>query len=159
MASLQEAPEELIQPSGALPAVDELLPRKIPGIDLVLGLKRLGNAQLYKNILLRFVEKYPAMAESISTLIEQQHWDEASRALHTLKGVVGTICAQELFELTVNLENACQAQQVSPDLLVEFTERYAALIQALQTHLPPSPQPPETDLSEAFIIRPCCGIF
>ena len=36
------------------------------------------------------------MAESISTLIEQQHWDEASRALHTLKGVVGTICAQEL---------------------------------------------------------------
>ena len=42
----QEAPEELVQPSGALPAVDELLPRKIPGIDLVLGLKRLGNAQL-----------------------------------------------------------------------------------------------------------------
>ncbi len=147
----KEAPEEIVQPPRDLSAVDEPLPREILGLDLALGLKRLGDACLYRNILFQFVERYATMAETISALLEQQHWEEASRALHTLKGVVGTICAQEIFAITVNLEKACQAQQVPFELLGEFTKSYAALIQVLQAYLPSPVLPPAADISEASI--------
>ncbi|HIJ89775.1 MAG: PAS domain S-box protein [Desulfobulbaceae bacterium] len=147
----KEAPERIVQPPGEMPVVDEPLPRKIPGLDLVLGLERIGDAHLYRKVLLLFVEKYASMDESIGTLLAQQQWEEAGRALHTLKGVVGTICAQELFGLTLELEKACRAQQVPPELLAAFKGSHAALVQALQRLLPPASQPPAAEMSDVAI--------
>ncbi|MFA6284219.1 MAG: PAS domain S-box protein [Desulfurivibrionaceae bacterium] len=147
----KEIPAESIQPPEAISAAEAGLPREIPGLDLALGLERLGNARLYRDILCQFAERYATTAETITGLVQQQRWDEAGQALHALKGVVGTICAQKLFGLTVELEKGCQAQLVSPELLAAFRESHEAVIQALRAHLPPvaEPSPPAPELSEA----------
>ena len=137
----ENEPEEVSQTTPAPLMADAPLPQQIPGIDLELGLERIGDALLYRNVLLLFTEKYGTKAEEIIGLLQEQRWVEATRELHTLKGVVGTVCAQELFALTVELENACKEQQVSTALLTAFMEKHAALIRSLQTHLP---QPPPT---------------
>jgi CheY-like chemotaxis protein len=154
----KEAPVNSIPPPGEMPAVEGALPGEIPGLDLALGLERLGDARLYRNILCQFAEKYATRAETIAGLIQQQRWEEACPALHAMKGVVGTICAQQLFGLIVELEKGCQAQLVSSEILAAFKENHAALIQALRAHLsfPPgeAPAPPAQELSEASSVDP-----
>ena len=155
---LKEVQPEIIPPPGERQGGEGVLPEEIPGLDLAVGLERLGDARLYRNILCQFTEKYATRAESIAGLIRQQRWEEACPALHALKGVVGTICAQQLFDLVVELEKGCQAQLVSPELLAAFKENHASLIMALRAHLllPPgeAPSSPAQELSEASSLDP-----
>ncbi|MGV1098858.1 PAS domain S-box protein [Thiovibrio sp. JS02] len=134
-------------PQKGEPIRPEGLPAEIRGIDLELAMKRLGSAKLCTSVLRQFVEHYEGEADRIVEQMRNRRWDEAYRALHSLKGVVGTICAQELHGIVVALEKNCKEQQAPTGLLAAFTESHARLIEELQplrvpTSDPVSPEPP-----------------
>jgi PAS domain S-box-containing protein len=114
------------------PVGPEDLPSRIPGIDLELALQRLGSGELCKAVLRQFVEHYTGGADSILAQIRNRQWDEACKALHSLKGVAGAICAQELYAVTVDLEKTCKEQQAPLELLAAFKKGHDTLIENLQ---------------------------
>ncbi|MDP2003383.1 MAG: response regulator [Desulfurivibrionaceae bacterium] len=137
-AALEKWLPQNAQPAAAATAQEtspvgpEDLPQRIPGIDLELALKRLGSTELCKGVLRQFVEHYSGGADTILEQIRNRQWDEACRALHSLKGVAGAICAQELYAITVDLEKNCKVEQAPLDLLAAFKEEHDTLIENLQ---------------------------
>ncbi|MFH1021112.1 MAG: response regulator [Pseudomonadota bacterium] len=126
---------------GPSPIGPEDLPSRIPGIDLELALQRLGSSELCKAVLRQFVEHYTGGADTILAQIRNRQWDEACRALHSLKGVAGAICAQELYAVTVDLEKTCKEQQAPLELLSAFKNEYDTLIENLQPFHASAPTP------------------
>ena len=114
------------------------LPLLIPGIDLELAMTLLGNFELVRHVLRQFVARYTGEADRILKLLRERHWDEAYRSLHSLKGVVGTICAQELYPLVVELEKKCRGEQAPPELLAAFKEAHERLVENLKDFRPPA---------------------
>ncbi|MFZ5774018.1 MAG: PAS domain S-box protein [Thermodesulfobacteriota bacterium] len=140
------SPPAAAQPASS-PEVPAGLPREIAGIDVALGLERLGNAELYRKVLLAFAENYHSTAGSVATMLQAGEWEEAQRTLHTLKGVVGTLCAQTLYASTVALEKACLERQVPSELLTAFQHDHATLVESLRNALGmPSPDLPAAEL-------------
>jgi len=123
------------------PVGPEDLPQRIPGIDLELALKRLGSTELCKAVLHQFVEHYTGGADSILAQIRNRQWDEACKALHSLKGVAGAICAQELYAVTVDLEKTCKEEQAPLELLAAFKKGHDTLIENLQPFRAPASAP------------------
>jgi CheY-like chemotaxis protein/HPt (histidine-containing phosphotransfer) domain-containing protein len=112
------------------------LPQRIPGIDLELAMTLLGDAELVRHVLRQFVAQYTGEADRILEQLRERHWDEACRSLHSLKGVVGTICAQELYPIVVELENKCLGQQAPSELLAAFKEAHERLVEGLKDFVP-----------------------
>ncbi|HIJ90788.1 MAG: PAS domain S-box protein [Desulfobulbaceae bacterium] len=128
-------PTVLSPPQEALPMLssDAELSGQVSGLDQRLALERLGSVDLYKSVLFQFCENYSAAADTIIDEMRSRHWEEARLRLHSLKGVVGTICAKELYDITVYLEKNCKEQQLHPERLLAFKELYDKLINELQS--------------------------
>lgn len=130
-------------------SVGGILPN-ITGIDQELAMKRLGSTTLHAKLLHSFAEQYPEEADRIIAKIERRSWDDAARALHSLKGVVGAICAQALYDLTVELEQACKKQQAPVALMAAFKACHDQLIVDLHAGL----VPPASSFSLSSVRQP-----
>jgi signal transduction histidine kinase/DNA-binding response OmpR family regulator/HPt (histidine-containing phosphotransfer) domain-containing protein len=85
----------------APPAAD--LPPDLPGIDIALGLRRMGgNAKLLRSQLLNLVEDYQCLGKPIRDN-RQNDDDETRRLIHNLKGISGAIGAVKLHQLASEL--------------------------------------------------------
>jgi HPt (histidine-containing phosphotransfer) domain-containing protein len=83
------------------------LPKKIDGIDLPSGLRRVnGNKKLFRKLLLDFAGNYEFVTEEISGFINQGDLDTALRIAHTLKGVAGNISANSIEAAASDLETS-----------------------------------------------------
>ena len=60
----------------------------------------------YWRVLREFVREYEGFVESMEQEIGRESWDDAARAIHTLKGLAGTIGAEELQQVATELEVA-----------------------------------------------------
>ncbi|MCP4701116.1 MAG: transporter substrate-binding domain-containing protein [Gammaproteobacteria bacterium] len=103
---------------------EEILPDKLPGIDVESALKRLnGNKKLLKKLLKEFQRDYlhaaheirAALAQKdsvreIRTMPEPKNSEKARRLVHTLKGVAGNLSARELQDAALELENAIKQE-------------------------------------------------
>ncbi|MBF0426112.1 MAG: response regulator, partial [Magnetococcales bacterium] len=75
----------------------DLLPESLPGFDLEGGLSRMGgNRRLYRKLLLDFRRSYRDTADRVQAGLDAGATKETQRLVHTLKGIAGTLCAQEL---------------------------------------------------------------
>ena len=104
----------------ARPATVIELPAALEAIDMPGALKRLGNnKKLYRQLLVLFNVEHANDARKLRAALQDGDLDLARRQVHTLKGVAGTIGAEELQRAAKDLEAALialDAQAYQPGL-------------------------------------------
>jgi HPt (histidine-containing phosphotransfer) domain-containing protein len=125
-------------------------PPRIPGIDIPDLLERIGDdVELMWDVLTEFSATYRDTPVEIAALIDSDP-AEAKRRAHTLKGVLGNLSAQGLFETCRALDEAIRAGEDAryPALLTALEEGVPRLCDAIdaaargQSPPPPEPMPP-----------------
>ncbi len=113
----------------------------IPGIHVHEALARLGgNAELLRQLLVRFVEKEGRTGEAIANALANGHRDEARKLAHGLKGASANVGAVRLSKLAEEIENGLRAERSSTDLrgvVAQLTSELDALAAAIPTRLEP----------------------
>jgi two-component system sensor histidine kinase/response regulator len=115
-------------------APDEDVLTDLPGIDTILGLKRVaGNRKLYLKLLRDFHRDYPAAVRAIQEAIDGKRDEEALRLAHTLKGVSGSLGAMDLYAAAGEVETALKAGDAGKATagLPEVEERLQTVISGL----------------------------
>ncbi len=116
------------------------LPHAIPGLDMALGLRRSsGKTALYLSLLRKFADAYRRFPGDTRALLERSDRAAAHRAMHSFKGVAGSVGATQLQDLAAQLEHAIGSAQ--PRSRIEQTLRplelaLSALLSALERQLP-----------------------
>jgi signal transduction histidine kinase/HPt (histidine-containing phosphotransfer) domain-containing protein/AmiR/NasT family two-component response regulator len=128
----------------------------IEGVDAGNALRRIGGRiEFYRKLLKQFVEEYRSGAEVLSFEIESENWQTAERQAHTLKGLFGTIGAENLQAISADMEKALKNQDVEAvkQTLAVLKQPFAKLIsdiaKALETPIP-APNPPENKERSSF---------
>ncbi len=77
----------------------------IAGIDTAAGLNRLGGSlQRYVKVLRQFAHNQGQVETHLQQAVNEDDWETAARLAHTLKGVAGTIGAEDLQRTAAELE-------------------------------------------------------
>jgi CheY-like chemotaxis protein len=122
--------------SPAVPG-DDTTPPNIPGLDTASGLRRAGNnRKLYSQMLSRFAGDYAGYGQTFARHFADAEWVEAERLAHTLKGLAGTLGANEVQSPAGELETACKARQAeaATAALNALKPLLTPLINTLQQH-------------------------
>ena len=115
---------------------DQDLPQ-IVGLDVRAGLHHVdGKASLYAQLLQRFARDFTEFATTVDLMLATGNWDDATRLAHTLKGLAGSLGANELQPCAAALEKAARAHDVveARSNLTRTTEHLAPLVGALRLH-------------------------
>jgi signal transduction histidine kinase/CheY-like chemotaxis protein/HPt (histidine-containing phosphotransfer) domain-containing protein len=87
--------------------IENLSLPEIPGISVKSGLTKVGgNQKLYRKLLSKFRQNYKTVAADIRIALEKDDREAATRLAHTIKGLAGSIGAQDLHLIAVDLEAA-----------------------------------------------------
>ncbi len=135
---------------------------EIAGLDTAAGVRRAGKKPgLYLEILGMFAAEYADSANILAQQLANSEWDAAELLAHTLKGLAGTLGANDLPPLAGTLEAACKAHQAEAAIaaLSALTPPLTALVSSLHqyfaqqqdTTAPASPsQPADASGSQAL---------
>jgi CheY-like chemotaxis protein len=113
------APAEREQTNTVMPAVETtapvsintLLPEELPGIDMKVAMRGTGgNEKLLKQVLTHFLHDHADDVHKIRQAIKDDDMELAQRITHTLKGVAGTIGAEELRPATIAMDAALRSR-------------------------------------------------
>ncbi len=153
---------EIIQSEGPPRAGEvepSMLPARLPGIDVLAALQRLGgDERLLLHLLDSFAQQFHDACSCIREAREKGEPEVAQRLAHTIKGVAGNIGADELQDVAGNLDRALRDDNGDETLhiLMQFDQALATLMQSISliTHRisePPAAEPaphkgPVTDL-------------
>ena len=87
--------------------VKDMLFADLKGIDVKAGLKTASNNRsLYRDILIKFYRDYSSMTGQIRDALDKGDRELAQRLAHTIKGVSGSLGAQDLYKVSAELETA-----------------------------------------------------
>ncbi len=110
-----------------------MMQTNIPGIDQARGLASVrGNMVLYEKLLKKFYEQYHGATADLKQLINACAIDDAKRAVHSIKGVAGSLGALRLQEESHQLEMALD--RGAPDLdhlLIRFEDALDEILSGL----------------------------
>ncbi|MDC7224990.1 MAG: ATP-binding protein [Spirochaetales bacterium] len=105
----------------------------IPGIDMADVMDRFGgNYELLKDSLNSFINDYALMPAMLISLESQGKKETARERVHTLKGVLGSLGARELFEEANFLENCLRRNNRCPDAIRHFSQDLEGFINRLE---------------------------
>ncbi len=114
-------PEIHQEVSAVLEVTQPLLPDSVSEFDLEALLDKLGgNQELMVKMLLSFRQDNPRTIAEIASNLEKGEMDSAEGLLHTLKGVAGFLCANELFEASELFDANLKQHQYQPAMLAEW---------------------------------------
>ncbi|MDD2863799.1 MAG: ATP-binding protein [Methylococcales bacterium] len=119
----------------------DLLPTDLPPFDLAKALKFTGDdPKLLHQLLLSFVPRYQNAIAELTQWISEKDFFHAEHLAHSLKGVAGTLAAQELRAAADALEFAlhCEQYENIETLLAELARTLTIALNAI-TLLPPIP--------------------
>jgi len=104
----------------------EVLPPGLSGIDLQLGLQRIGgNPGLYRDLLIKFREGQSGVGNDIGAALAAGDAERAARLAHNLTGVSGNLGATDLVLAAKDLETGIRRDGVAYDpALLESTRRH-----------------------------------
>jgi HPt (histidine-containing phosphotransfer) domain-containing protein len=87
----------------------------------------MGNMELVRSILVRFIERTERQIAEIPGLAERGDWETAVREAHTIKGSARNLSAPELGDAAMRWEAACKAgdPQAVRNLAPELAEAFA----------------------------------
>lgn len=108
----------------------------IEGIDTKLGLERVGgNAKLYLKTLTKFCHESGAIIEQTRQAFLNEDNEQAQRHLHALKGASGNLAMEQIYNMTIDLEN--KVKKNIPDdyilLLYNISEAFKGITANVQT--------------------------
>ena len=107
--------------------------QKVKDFDAESGLYHVNNNRnMFLKILQGFVRDYGGNSFNLRSLIEQFHYEEATRIVHTIKGLCGTIGSSNVQKLAADLEAELEQKQCDFSVYNKFEERLRALIGDLQ---------------------------
>ena len=122
------------------------LPEQLPGINLEIGLKNVaGNRILFAKLLREFRQDYLNVVATIRTALNQDRSEEVLRLTHTIKGISGSLGADELHVASRELEDAVKEKQ---------TDVYIARVEQLEQALTPVLQGISTLQTVAKVVTP-----
>ncbi len=88
--------------------------KDMPGIDIKKGLSRtLGKETLYEKILIQFYTEYADAAIKIKKAIESKEEKKALHLVHAIKGLAGSIGANDLSKMALTLETHMKSENNS----------------------------------------------
>lgn len=122
--------EESTTESGA----GELLPAGLTGIDLQLGLQRVGgNPVLYRDLLIKFRDDQCNVSNDIGAALSAGDSELAARLAHNLTGVSGNLGATDLALAAKDLETGIRSDGIAcePALLESTTGQLDLLVESL----------------------------
>ncbi|MBF0273783.1 MAG: response regulator [Nitrospinae bacterium] len=94
------------------PLKEDELPEHIPGIDISVALRNLGNnKELLKKVVIMFATEYDRWEEEIRDSLQRKDFKTAMLQAHTLKGVSGNIASMELYKATTALDEALKKEK------------------------------------------------
>ena len=108
---------------------------KLAGVDLEVGLKRLGGKPVaFRNVLERFYQEYRNVFETVENAWFNKDFDKVAKIAHNLKGTAGNIGAVNLQAAALQLENVLiNAGTGKPrDSLNNFESELALIINSLE---------------------------
>ena len=91
---------------------------EIEGVDTKEGLKYVSNFTMYKKTLLKFRERYRNFLIDFNELLVNDY-DSAFIMAHSLKGLAGTLCINEVYLLATEVEGGMIAKERDISLTVE----------------------------------------
>jgi len=98
---------------------DIRLPASIAGLDKRAGLRRVsGMKALYVKMLGSFVDQQSYVVDRVRLAIAEGAMHQATRDVHTFKGLTSTIAAHDLQDLSLALETALEAGQIETALVL-----------------------------------------
>jgi CheY-like chemotaxis protein len=104
----------------------------LKGVNTHLGLKRVGEDRaLYLKILTKFREGQSHAIDEIQLALQKEEREEAKRIVHTLKGLAGSIGAEELQRSALALEKAIQVESELPLLIDALAKQLNQVLDAL----------------------------
>ncbi|MBA5689912.1 response regulator [Rugamonas apoptosis] len=125
-------PPAALAPQGA-PAL-----APIAGLDQDTGLRRAGGqAPLYHRLLAAFVADFGAAGTTLADQLSAGGWPAAELLVHTLRGMAGTLGADQVAHLAGQLEHDCRqrAAEAASDSLARLAPPLQALLDALAAQL------------------------
>ncbi|NPA37855.1 MAG: response regulator [Chlorobi bacterium] len=94
---------------------------KIKGLDVETGIKRFANRwDFYKRLLERFYSDHVVFYDKLKEELEEGDKEKISRMLHSFKGITGSVAAEKLYPLAIELEDAFNSGK---DTFEELLER------------------------------------
>jgi CheY-like chemotaxis protein len=114
---------------------------QIEGLDTAASLRHTaGNEKLCLWLLQTFVANYTDAIGQIDREMAGEHWKNAERLTHTVKGLLGSIGATDAQQRAETLEYALEHQQANwRDSLTAFSAVLTPLLTALREHFPTTP--------------------
>ncbi|MBF0396600.1 MAG: response regulator [Desulfobacterales bacterium] len=107
------------------------LPKRLIGIDIESGVKRIGgNQKLYLKLLKGFHEKYQHLTSELQNALKRKDMELIARLTHTLKGVAGNLGADGLAAASKSLEYAVKENQPIADNLSRFEKELNDVLEA-----------------------------
>lgn len=83
----------------------------LPGIDIQAGLEiTRNNVQLYRRLLLKFLEGKQAYIDQFAEARNQQDYLAISEVAHSLKGVTANLGITSVYDVVISLETACKGE-------------------------------------------------
>jgi two-component system sensor histidine kinase/response regulator len=104
----------------------DTLPSELPGIDITVGLSRVGgNTKLFRNLLQKFSQNQSTALDLIKDALQGGDLELAERVIHTLKGVSGNVGAMELHVAARDLETGIKDDPAAvPSGLFELVQEH-----------------------------------
>ena len=101
----------------------------IPNFKAVTGFVRASkNPRIYLKILKSFITGYSTIVVDFDDLLKNNNREKLLRSIHTVKGIVGTIGSETLYQMGNQLENEGKLQK---DEVMKFAYDVSALLDAL----------------------------
>jgi two-component system sensor histidine kinase/response regulator len=130
------------------------VPDELPGIDVPVGLRRVGgNAKLYLKLLRESRAEFAAAGDDLRRLLESDGGTEAVRLAHTVKGVAGNLAAVRLQAAAATLEAALKSgDRAAVGTLIDALEAAAAEVVGGLERLD-SPAPARVETADETIVK------
>jgi len=111
---------------------DELLGYKLPGIDVVKGLKNLrGDVEKYTMLLRLFHKTYKGRFVEFEQCIESRQWQQAENWVHALQGVCANLFIIELAAYCRQVGDLIKSGSKNDDVMQQFKHQYREVIENL----------------------------
>ncbi|MBF0450044.1 MAG: PAS domain S-box protein [Candidatus Magnetomorum sp.] len=127
-------PENFVKGQNSEYVEEEPIP-ELPGIDVKNGIRRLGGSlQSYKKLIRKFIDNQGDANQKIQQAIDAKKIQKAVRLAHTLKGLSGTIGANQLQEQVAMLETHLKKGEMesASKVLLEIHSTLQATIDIFQ---------------------------
>jgi len=109
--------------------------KNMPGIDIKKGLSRtLGKETLYKKILIQFYDEYADAAITIKKAVETKEEKTVLNLIHAIKGLAGSIGANDLSQAALELETHMESEKDSEviTILKKFNNALKIVIDSIK---------------------------